>query len=137
MALTDTFVKNTKHTAGDKHSDANGLYLQITAKGKYWRLAYRFAEKQKTLALGVYPAVSLADARAGRTKAREQLAVGIDPSAAKRVEKAARLATGTNTFELIASEWHDTKKGGWSTAHTDTTMESMVKTSFHGWAPSH
>ena len=133
MALTDTFVKNTKHTGkptGDKHSDGQGLYLHITATGKYWRVAYRFAEKQKTLALGVYPAVSLADARAGRTKARAQLAAGIDPSAAKRTEKAAKLATGSNTFEVIAREWHSTKRSGWSNAHTETTMERMEKNIF-------
>jgi integrase len=133
MALTDTFVKNTKHTGkatGDKHSDAHGLYLHITATGKYWRMAYRFAEKQKTLALGVYPAVSLSIARAGRTKARELLAAGTDPGAAKQAEKAVKLATVTNTFELIAREWHDTKKSGWSTAHTDTTMERMEKNIF-------
>ena len=133
MALTDTFVKNTKHTGkptGDKHSDGQGLYLHITATGRYWRVAYRFAEKQKTLALGVYPAVSLADARAGRTKARAQLAAGIDPSAAKRTEKAAKLATGSNTFEVIAREWHSTKRSGWSNAHTETTMERMEKNIF-------
>lgn len=133
MALTDTFAKNTKHSgkpAGDKHSDGHGLYLHITATGKYWRLAYRFAEKQKTLALGVYPAVSLADAREGRTKARKRLAEGIDPSAAKRVEKAAKLAEGENTFKVIALEWHGTKKDGWSKAHADTTMERMEKNIF-------
>ena len=60
MALTDTFTRNTKHSgapAGDKHSDGGGMYLHITKAGKYWRMNYRFAEKQKTLALGVYPAV--------------------------------------------------------------------------------
>ncbi len=63
MALTDTFVKNSRHSgrpAGDKHSDGGGLYLHVTSAGRYWRLAYRYAGKQKTLALGVYPAVSLA-----------------------------------------------------------------------------
>jgi integrase len=133
MALTDTFVKNTKHTgkpSGDKHSDGHGLYLHITATGKYWRMAYRFAEKQKTLALGVYPAVSLVSARAGGTKARELLAVGTDPSAAKRIEKTTKLAAGANTFEVIAREWHGTKVSGWSTAHADTTMERMEKNIF-------
>ena len=54
MGLTDTFIKNTKHSgkaAGDKHSDGGGLYLHVKAAGKYWRLAYRFEGKQKTLAL--------------------------------------------------------------------------------------
>ena len=74
MALTDTFVKNTKHTgspAGDKHADGGGMYLLIKAAGKYWRMDYKFADKRKTLTFGVYPAVSLAKARQRREKARE------------------------------------------------------------------
>ena len=133
MALSATFVASVKHSgkpAGDKHSDGHGLYLHVTATGKYWRLAYRFAAKQKTLALGVYPAVSLADARAGRNKARELLAASIDPSAAKRVEKTAKLAASENTFKAIALEWHGTKASGWSQTHADSTMERMEKNLF-------
>ena len=83
MALTDTFAKNVKSTgstAGDKHTDGQGLYLHVKDAGKYWRMSYRFNGKQKTLALGVYPEVSLAKARQRRDKARELLADGIDPS---------------------------------------------------------
>ena len=133
MALSATFVASIKHSgkpAGDKHSDGHGLYLHVTATGKYWRLAYRFAEKQKTLALGVHPATSLADARSGRTKARGLLAEGVDPSAAKRVEKAAKKSASENTFKVIAMEWHSTKVSGWSTTHSDTTMERMEKNIF-------
>ena len=133
MTLNATFVASIKHSGkpvGDKHSDGHGLYLHVTATGKYWRLAYRFAEKQKTLALGVYPAVSLADARAGRTKARELLAQGIDLSAAKRIEKSTKKTAGENTFKVIALEWHGTKVSGWSTTHADTTMERMDKNIF-------
>lgn len=81
------------------------MYLHVTDVGKYWRLSYRFAGKQKTLALGVYPAVSLAKARARRDKAREQLADGIDPSIAKRVEKQAKADAAAHRFELVAREW--------------------------------
>ena len=80
MALTDTFVKNVKPNgskAGEKHADGKSMYLHVTDVGKYWRMSYRFAGRQKTLALGVYPAVSLAKARALRDKAREQLADGV------------------------------------------------------------
>ena len=69
MALTDTFVKNVKPSgapSGDKHTDGQGLYLHVKEAGKYWRMNYRFHSKQKTLALGVYPAVSLAKARQRR-----------------------------------------------------------------------
>jgi hypothetical protein len=84
IELTDTFVKNTKHTgapAGDKHTDGGGLYLLVKAAGKYWRMNYRFADKQKTMTFGVYPAVSIVKARQRREKARELLADGIGPNA--------------------------------------------------------
>ncbi len=108
MALTDTFTKNVKHSgaaAGDKHADGGGMYLLVKRGGKYWRMNYRYANKRKTLALGVYPAVSLAKARQRRDKARELLADGIDPSTAKRAEKQATVATAANTFEAVAREW--------------------------------
>ena len=108
MALTDTFTRNTKHTgkpAGDKHSDGGGMYLHITQAGKYWRMNYRFAGKQKTLALGVYPAVSLAKARAKRDTARKLLADGTDPNTAKQADKQTKADAAVHTFELVAREW--------------------------------
>ena len=108
MALTDTFVKNTKPTdspAGDKYRDGGGMYLLINAWGKYWRMDYRFADKRKTLALGVYPAVTLAKARQRRDKARELLADGIDPGIAKKAEKQATAAAAANTFQAVAEQW--------------------------------
>src|SRR5471032_963825 len=90
MALTDTFVRQIKHSgaaAGDKYTDGQGMFLLVKAAGKYWRMNYRYAEKQKTLALGVYPEVSLAKARKRRETARELLADGIDPSQAKQEDK--------------------------------------------------
>ena len=109
MALNDTFIKNsTKYSgkpSGDKHTDGGGMYLLVTAAGRYWRMNYRFAGKRKTLALGVYPAVSLAEARKRRDKAREQLARDIDPSAAKREERQTKADLAANTFELVARTW--------------------------------
>ena len=108
MALTDTFIKNAKSNgtgAGLKHTDGGGMYLLVKSAGKYWRMSYRFAGKQKTLSLGVYPAVSLAKARQRRESARELLADGIDPSAAKSQEKQARASAAVNTFEAVAREW--------------------------------
>ena len=89
MALTDTGIKNLKHSgapAGDKHTDGGGMYLLVTATAKCWRMNYRFDGKQKTLALGIYPAVSLAKARKRRDEARELLAEDppIDPGKEKR-----------------------------------------------------
>lgn len=108
MALTDAFVKNAKHQAskaGEKYRDGGGMYLLVSASGKYWRMDYRFTGKRKTLALGVYPEVSLAKARLRREKARELLADGIDPNTAKSNEKQAKAALALNTFEAIAREW--------------------------------
>ncbi len=108
MALTDTFVKQVKPTGkpnGDKYSDGRAMYLLVKSTGKYWRLDYTFDEKRKTLALGVYPAVSLAEARKRRDKAREQLAKGIDPGTAKREDKQAKADLAANTFELVARTW--------------------------------
>lgn len=110
MALTDTFVKQVKHTgktAGDKYADGKSMYLLVKVAGKYWRMDYAHADKRKTLALGVYPAVSLAEARKGRDKARKLLAQGIDPSTAKQEDRQAAAAASANTFELVAREWLD------------------------------
>jgi integrase len=108
MALTDTFTKQVKHTgkpAGDKHTDGEGMFLLVKAAGKYWRMDYTHADKRKTLALGVYPAVRLADARRLRDAARKQLAQGVDPSTAKREAKQAQTVAAANTFEQVARAW--------------------------------
>ena len=108
MALADTFVRQVKHTgkpAGDKHTDGGGMYLLVKAGGKYWRMDYTHADKRKTLALGVYPEVSLAKARQRRDKARELLADGIDPSIAKKEDKQAKADAAANTFEMVARDW--------------------------------
>jgi integrase len=76
--------------------------LFVNAAGKYWRMNYRFDGKQKTLALGVYPAVSLAKARKLRDSAREQISDGIDPMQAKRDVRAARALAASNNFESVA-----------------------------------
>ena len=106
MPLTDSVAKNAK--ASDKPlkiSDGGGLHLLVNQTGKYWRLAYRFRGKQKTLALGVYPAVTLKAARDGRDDARRLLAQGTDPGAVKAAIKAAVHEAATNGFESVAQEW--------------------------------
>ena len=108
MGLKDTFVKTVKPKGtktGEKYSDGYGLSLHVRSTGKYWRFSYRFSGKQKLLAFGVYPAVSLAKARQRRDKAREQLADGIDPSVAKREEKQSQIDAAKNTFEHVAYAW--------------------------------
>lgn len=121
MALSNTFLANIKpkgdKASGDKYSDGGGLYIQVTKSGKYWRMNYRIHAKQKTLALGIYPAVSLKLARDGRAKARELLAQGIDPSLAKQDAKVHGKLAAANTYEAIAREFHSVKADGWSEKH--------------------
>jgi integrase len=82
------------------------MYLLITPDGgRYWRLDYRFGGKRRTLALGIYPTVSLASARARREDARALLANGLDPSTAKKAAKRAASVVSENTFEAVAREW--------------------------------
>lgn len=93
-----------------KLADGGGLYLLVKPSGgKYWRFKYRVAGKEKLLALGVYPEVTLADARAKREEAKRGIAGGIDPMEAKREEKIARETQLNNTFKDIALEWHSSK----------------------------
>lgn len=113
MPLTDVKCRSAKgKTSAYKLSDGGGLHLLVNADGaKYWRLAYRWHGKQRTLALGVYPAVGLSEARAARDDAKRSLAANFDPSTVKRERKrAARIAAG-NSFEAVAREWHENWKG--------------------------
>lgn len=114
MALSDTLLRGLKATGRTlKKADGGGRYIHVYAKGgKYWRLAYRFGGKQKTLALGVYPDISLKEARKRRDEARTLLAHGVDPSEHKKEVKAAAVVIAeekTRTFETVAREWFATK----------------------------
>ena len=109
MALTTVTIEKVK--PGEKARklfDGGGLYIEIAPTGgKLWRYQYRFDGKQKLLALGKYPDVSLHDARERHQEARKQLAKGIDPMAAKKAQKAAGKERAANSFEVIAREWFD------------------------------
>ena len=107
MALTDTRIRNAKPKAQSyKLSDGGGMYLLVTPKGaSYWRLDYRFAGKRKTLALGIYPIVSLSNARYRREDARTLLAKDIDPGVAKKSTRRIAKLASDNTFEVLAREW--------------------------------
>lgn len=89
-----------------KMTDGGGLYLEISPTGsKYWRLKYRHAGKEKRLAIGVYPEITLVAAREARDEAKRQLAQGIDPSTAKRIARQQGEQTAGNTFKVVAVEW--------------------------------
>lgn len=117
--LTELKVKNAKPQATEyKLSDGLGLHLLVTPSGgKLWRFQYRYAGKQKKLAMGAYPAVSLLEARKRRDDAREALERGVDPGAEKQAQKKAVQARAENTFKAVAQRWYDEKKEEWSDHH--------------------
>ena len=118
MPLTDIAVRNAKpKTKPFKLSDGGGLFLWVQpAGGKWWRYKYRFAGREKLLAIGAYPDVSLAEARERHTAARKSLAAGIDPNEAKKEAKRQILIKSENTFEAIAREWYEQRKNKWVAA---------------------
>lgn len=124
MALTDIKVRTAKPMDKQyKLTDGNGMHLLVHPNGsRYWRLQYRFGGKQKMLALGVYPEVSLADARARRDEARKLLANGIDPGDKKKNDKVEQ--EEARTFEQLAIEWHATNKK-WSEEHSRRVLKSL------------
>jgi len=119
MKLTATFLRSVKPTGKvQKIWDGQGLYLYVSsAGGKFWRMDYFLKGKQKTLSLGHYPEISLADARDKRQKAKAMLAKGVDPCAQKQAVKASVRAETENTFEAVAREWFDKYKNIWVYHH--------------------
>lgn len=114
-----------------KMADGGGLYLLVKTNGsRYWRLKYRIDGKEKLLALGVYPDVSLADARAKRDEARKGIAGGIDPLEVKKEQKVEREAQVKNTFQEIALEWHSMKVKKWSAGYASDILEAFNKDVF-------
>lgn len=132
VGLSDIQVKTTKPKEKDyKLSDGYGLYLLVTPSGgKLWRFQYRFNDKQKLLALGSYPAITLADARKRREDARKLLANGVDPSEIKKAQKSATVAENENSFEVIAREWHAKFTPTWAPAHAKTTIDRLTRDVF-------
>lgn len=119
MPLTEVAIRNLKPTAKDqKVYDSGGLYLLVTRSGsKYWRLKYRIAGKEKKLALGVYPGVSLKEAREKRDEAKKLLAGGTDPNFKKQNDKRLAVFNTANTFKTVAIEWHQTNKRNWTESY--------------------
>lgn len=107
MPLTEVKVRNAKGRAiAYKLANSGALYLLVRPDGaRYWRMDYRWHGKRRTLALGVYPAVTLSDARTGRDLAKKQLATGTDPVAQRRRDKIASKGASANTFRLVSEEW--------------------------------
>ncbi|MFC6379720.1 tyrosine-type recombinase/integrase [Tatumella terrea] len=114
-----------------KLSDGGGLYLLVNPNGsRYWRLKYRVTGKEKLLSVGVYPDVTLSDARSRREDAKRVLAAGGDPGQEKQAEKQARVLAVQNSFESVAIEWHTHKTPNWSQGYADDILEYLTKDIF-------
>ena len=129
--LTDAKVRNAKPgPKALKLFDDRGLYLEVAPSGgKWWRLKYRFQGTEKRLSLGVYPDVTLKDARERRDEARKLIANGMDPSEARKAEKAEAQADAV-TFELVAREWHEKFKPTWSASHCLDIIQRLERNIF-------
>lgn len=125
--LTDLKVRRAKPT--DKPyrlADGKGLYLQVMPNGaRYWRMKYRFDEKEKLASFGVYPEVTLAEAREKCLPARRLLADGADPGESKKELKRARVMQAASSFEAVAREWFDNQKGGWTEIYAGKVINSL------------
>lgn len=132
MALTDAAIRTAKpRNKPYKLADEKGMFLYVTPTGgKLWRLKYRFDGKEKLLSLGVYPDVSLRDARASRDEARKLHANKVDPSENRKVQKTARVERAANSFEVIAREWYSKYRSGWSKSHSDRIIRRLEKDMF-------
>ncbi len=127
MPLTDAKLRGLKATGKtQKIADGGGLHVLVTPKGsRLWRLAYRFDRKQKLLALGSYPDVSLGDARLAREKARKLLDDGTDPSAQRKADKRRKTIAAGHTFRSVANEWFDGQKARWVDSYSDRLRSRM------------
>lgn len=131
MPLTDKACKAAKPNplpskTPKKLADGEGLYLFVMPNGaKYWRLLYRFHGKQKTYALGVYPEVTLKEAREKKYKVRKMLAQGLDPSIERKKEKTLALKSAANTFEAVARDWYENRKHIWKQRYADEVLKRL------------
>jgi integrase len=136
MALSDVTLKAKTHKdesgnvrkAPYKLYDEMGLYVQVTASGgKCWRLKYRFAGKEKLLAIGTYPEISLAEARVRRDDARKLLAQNppLDPGEVKKSQKQAIYGKHENTLEAVAREWAESYFINKSVSHKERTLRRL------------
>lgn len=129
MKLSDIKCKNASPDPTKRIttlSDGYGLFLEIHPnKSKYWRFKYRYNNKQKSLALGVYPEISLAEARENREKAKKLIRNGIDPSQVKKEQKLQSQFNSENTFEVLARAWHKMMSNKWTERHARYTIRRL------------
>jgi integrase len=129
MALTDIKIKNAAPKEKPyRLSDSQGLYIEVQPSGsKYWRLKYRFSGKEKRLAIGVYPRVTLKSARKACEAAKDYLQQGIDPSQAKKSKKVEQVQSQLNNLEAISREWHTQQSKKWSDSYAVKVLRAMER----------
>ena len=127
MPLNDMQIRRAKPEAkAYTLGDGQGLSLLIEPNGsKSWRFRYRFAGKPKMISLGVYPMITLADARSRRDDARKLVAEGKNPSEVRKEQKIALQTESDSAFEKIATEWHQMKSAKWSVGYASDIMEAF------------
>lgn len=132
MPLTNNAVLNAKPNQKPvKMYDAGGLYLEVAPSGgKWWRLKYRINGKEKRISLGVFPDVTLKEARDKRDAARKQLANGIDPGEHRKAAKASKADDGTNGFEVVAREWFGKFAPNWADSHSEKIIRRLERDIF-------
>jgi integrase len=132
MSLTVQVIKNAKPTSKtQKLFDGGGLYLEVSPKGrKWWRLKYRFGGKEKKLALGVYPDVSLKEARDRRYQAKKLLDECIDPGERRQIIRKEIQSQTATTFELVAREWFSGHEPTWAKSHSSKVIARLEKNIF-------
>jgi integrase len=130
--LSDTAIRNAKcETKPIRLFDERGMYLELSPSGgKWWRLKYRFAEKEKRLSLGVYPDTGLKAAREHRDAARSILANGIDPSEHRKAHRAALVASTADIFEAVTREWISKYSGSWAPSHAERVLRLFERDLF-------
>ncbi|ELX9809771.1 TPA: tyrosine-type recombinase/integrase, partial [Escherichia coli] len=127
MPLNDMQIRRAKPEAkAYTLGDGQGLSLLVEPNGsKSWRFRYRYAGKPKMISLGVYPTITLAEARARRDEARKIVAEGKNPSEVRKEQKLALRIQSENAFEKIAREWHQMKSAKWSAGYASDIIEAF------------
>ena len=129
MPLTQATIRHAKADSRARRLfDGGGLYLEVSPNGgKWWRLKYRFAGKEKRFSLGIYPAVSLKEARRRREEARQLLARDIDPSAYRKTQKESKRQSDKSGFEAVAREWFAKHSPNWAPGHANRTLRRLER----------
>lgn len=132
MPLTDIQIRSAKPTEKPQRLfDGGGMYLEIAPSGgKLWRMKYRFGGKEKRLALGTYPDVSLKDTRAKRDDARKLLANDVDPSEHRKAVKQSKSISTANSFEIVAREWFSKNNPNWVENHGNRIIRRLERDIF-------